>query len=65
MNKCIDCTERHIGCHSTCKDYAELKKESDKRLYARMAFYKENNPAWLYKLDGIAKRARKEMARAR
>lgn len=34
MNSCRDCTERHLGCHSTCERYkqdcverAELKEK--------------------------------------
>lgn len=23
---CKDCQKRHIGCHSSCEDYAELRK---------------------------------------
>lgn len=28
--KCIDCTRRHIGCHSRCEDYKTWKAEVDK-----------------------------------
>ena len=24
---CMECTERHLACHSSCKRYAEFKKE--------------------------------------
>lgn len=27
MSPCKDCTDRCIGCHSTCGDYAEYKKK--------------------------------------
>lgn len=28
--KCIDCTRRHVGCHSRCEDYKKWKTEVDK-----------------------------------
>lgn len=28
--KCKNCTERHIGCHSTCEDYKNFRNELDK-----------------------------------
>lgn len=33
MTNCKGCEERHIGCHSHCETYAELKKriEEDKK----------------------------------
>lgn len=27
MVLCRDCTRRHVGCHSGCKDYAEWQAE--------------------------------------
>jgi len=24
---CKDCTDRHVGCHSTCEPYLKIKKE--------------------------------------
>lgn len=27
---CKDCTKRVLGCHSSCKDYAEYRKGIDK-----------------------------------
>lgn len=32
---CKNCTERHIGCHSTCAKYLEKKKEADAILEAK------------------------------
>ena len=29
-NACYNCTERHVGCHSTCEKYAEYQKELEK-----------------------------------
>jgi hypothetical protein len=31
MNRCLGCTERHEGCHSTCEDYLEYKKTNEDR----------------------------------
>lgn len=28
-NKCIDCTERVLGCHSKCSDYQEFRNQID------------------------------------
>lgn len=32
-NHCYGCTERHAGCHASCKKYAEYKKalEAEKK----------------------------------
>ena len=30
MNPCKNCEDRHIGCHSTCKEYLRMSKERDK-----------------------------------
>ncbi|WP_236915708.1 hypothetical protein [Clostridium sp. Cult2] len=27
---CINCEDRHLGCHSKCKKYQEFKKEREK-----------------------------------
>lgn len=27
---CKDCTDRHYKCHSTCENYIQFKKESDR-----------------------------------
>lgn len=37
---CKDCTERHVGCHSTCPKYIHDKEEWDE-LKARVAKEKE------------------------
>lgn len=26
---CVDCKDRHIGCHSTCERYISFRKEKD------------------------------------
>lgn len=28
-NKCYKCTKRTVGCHSTCEDYIEYRKQWD------------------------------------
>jgi len=28
-NTCKDCSKRHVGCHSTCTDYLNAKREHD------------------------------------
>lgn len=30
---CMNCTDRCIGCHTTCGDYAEYKQELERRRY--------------------------------
>lgn len=27
---CLDCTERHLGCHGTCKGYKDYQEEKRK-----------------------------------
>ena len=27
---CMNCSKRVIGCHSTCKEYTEFRKDCDK-----------------------------------
>ena len=31
MSPCKNCTDRCIGCHTTCGDYAEYKQELERR----------------------------------
>jgi hypothetical protein len=31
MSPCQNCTDRCIGCHTTCGDYAEYKQELERR----------------------------------
>lgn len=31
MSPCKECTDRCIGCHTTCGDYAEYKQELERR----------------------------------
>ena len=31
MSRCKNCTDRCIGCHTTCGDYAIYKQELEKR----------------------------------
>lgn len=59
MSPCMGCTDRHVGCHSSCAGYTEYKKENDKRLDAIKAFNAANDPIMLYKFDKITKRERK------
>lgn len=33
---CMDCKERHIGCHVDCEKYKEFRKIKDKESKARM-----------------------------
>ena len=28
-NKCFGCEKRTVGCHSTCEDYLEFRKQKD------------------------------------
>jgi hypothetical protein len=30
VKTCIDCKDRHLGCHDKCKDYKEYRKKIDK-----------------------------------
>lgn len=30
MKNCKDCTERFVGCHSSCPDYAARREKSEK-----------------------------------
>lgn len=34
-NQCLDCKDRHVGCHSTCKKYIEFRAQCDKDLEER------------------------------
>lgn len=49
MKECKGCTQRALGCHSTCEDYAEYRREIKriaelKRLdNEATAFYAERN----------------------
>lgn len=28
--KCKNCTDRYVGCHSTCEDYKKFQEENEK-----------------------------------
>lgn len=32
---CYQCTERHVGCHGTCEQYAAFRAEKDKAIQKR------------------------------
>ena len=42
MSPCKDCTDRCIGCHTTCGDYAEYKQTLEQNR-AKMSAQKEEN----------------------
>ena len=39
---CIDCENRHIGCHDYCKDYHEYRRKIEKTKQDREAFLEYN-----------------------
>ena len=47
---CKDCTERHVGCHSTCPKYLQEKAEHDK---LREKIQKQNNNDFHLNSNGI------------
>ena len=28
---CLNCEKRHVGCHSSCEEYAEFKRKKKKK----------------------------------
>ena len=36
LSPCKDCTDRHIGCHSTCEKYIDFRKRCDKEREDRL-----------------------------
>lgn len=45
MNKtaCFNCTERTLGCHSTCQKYADYRLVIDKIAAKKEELYQQNN----------------------
>lgn len=38
---CLDCQDRHIGCHSKCDNYQDSLKQYDKSKYEYMAYKRD------------------------
>ena len=57
-NPCNGCTYetgRCVGCHSTCKEYIEAKKEHDKKIDKKKDEYNKQSDYIRYVTDTIAK----------
>lgn len=40
---CLNCENRHVGCHSSCEEYAEFKRNfSEKKEISRNQKYHQN-----------------------
>ena len=42
----IDCTERHVGCHSTCEKYLEWKAGVEQANANRFAYNESKVSVW-------------------
>ena len=49
INPCGDCTKRHIGCHSKCKEYISWRAEWDKRKELERKQKEKENLLWRYR----------------
>lgn len=60
---CKGCSERIVGCHSTCEKYAEFTKENSKLRREMKAMAREEYQANNYAVDAVyrATRNRKMM----
>lgn len=47
--------KRHIGCHSSCKDYKDFRAEVDRENEQRYKYNVKENTFKDYKKDGICK----------
>ena len=56
-NPCRNCTKRVVGCHSTCKDYKDWKKEDQER---KDIIYKNKNKERFYRSTATTKLHRKK-----
>ncbi len=50
---CKGCSDRVVGCHSTCEKYAEFVKENNKRLHEQKKIAKEEYRARSYTIDSV------------
>ena len=53
MNNCQGCTERHVGCHSSCEKYKDLKQRIEK--------LNENRQKELDKIPSLSKEHKRAM----
>ena len=53
MNNCQGCTKRHVGCHSSCEKYKELKQR-----YKELS---ENRQKELAKIPSLSKEHKRAM----
>ena len=54
---CRNCTDRVVGCHSTCKKYKDWKKEDQER---KDIIYKNKNKEKFYRSTATTKLHRKK-----
>lgn len=47
--------KRHIGCHSSCKDYKDFRTELDRENEAKRKIRNAENDFREYKTEGISK----------
>ena len=57
---CKNCTERYVGCHSTCPKYLQEKAEHDR---VKEEDHKKNETIWL-NTNGVDRAGRKRKRRA-
>lgn len=63
---CVDCAERHVGCHSTCERYISDKENYDKKRNKIKDQKKRESIVTGYAVDSVkrmkdpSKRRRKE-----
>lgn len=48
-NNCLGCTNRTLGCHSTCEIYKKWKESVDNKNVARRKAIKKWNNAYYHK----------------
>lgn len=56
---CNGCTERYVGCHSTCERYAQASEKNEKIKAAKNADGDCRAYAYKVKYDHLAKQAMK------
>lgn len=57
---CKGCTKRYLGCHSTCKDYADYKAENAERYEKKAVAIKAANDADHYLIEASRSRKRRK-----
>jgi len=56
---CLDCVDRHLGCHAECEKYLEFKNKSDEQRERIFRERERENISMSYIQEDVRKKRRK------